>query len=36
MRVLILNTNYADFVRCLHAQYPGLEKRPSYGEQMWA
>ncbi|OGQ92973.1 MAG: hypothetical protein A2253_08330 [Deltaproteobacteria bacterium RIFOXYA2_FULL_55_11] len=35
MKFLILNTDYAEFLRWLYAQYPGLEKQP-YEEQMRA
>jgi spore maturation protein CgeB len=35
MRVLILNTDYPNFLERLYAQSPGLEERP-YGEQMEA
>src|SRR5262245_20529133 len=33
MRVLIINTDYPDFLRWLYAQHPGLAHR-AYAEQM--
>ena len=35
MKFLLLNTDYAEFLRWLYAQHPGLERQP-YAEQMRA
>ena len=34
MKLLILNTDYPEFLRQLYAQHPGLERQP-YEHQMW-
>jgi spore maturation protein CgeB len=34
MKLLILNTDFSEFLRYLYAQHPGLERQP-YEHQMW-
>jgi hypothetical protein len=34
MKLLILNTDFSEFLRQLYAQHPGLERQP-YEHQMW-